>query len=138
MSNSETTNRRRRSERGSAGAKFLVVITVVMLIAHAGFNFVPVAYQAESIKQEMHSAIIQGISLPTNRGNPANMVKARLTQLAVNEQLPPAFIDVKDVNNTLTARVAYTKDVSVLPFGMYTYHYRFDHTATPTGFLMKQ
>lgn len=127
----------RHNERGSAGAKFLVVMAVIILIAHAGFNFVPVAYQAETVKQEMHTAILQGLSLPSNR-NPADIIKNRLSQVAVNEQLPPAYIDVKQVNNVLTARVAYTQDVSILPFGIYTYHYYFDHTATPTGFLMKQ
>lgn len=134
MSRSEKINRR---EQGSAGAKFLVVVVVIMLIAHAGFNYVPVAYQAETVKQEMHTAILQGLSLPVNR-NPHDMIKERLNKVAVNEQLPPTFIDVKQVNNVLSARVVYTKDVRVLPFGIYTYHYHFDHTATPTGFLMKQ
>jgi hypothetical protein len=34
----------RPSERGGAAAKFLIIAVVLGLIAHAGFNFVPVAY----------------------------------------------------------------------------------------------
>jgi D-ornithine 4,5-aminomutase subunit beta len=32
---------------------------------------------------------------------------------------------------------AYSKKVGLLPFGIYTYTYQFDHVAVPTGFLLK-
>jgi hypothetical protein len=35
------------------------------------------------------------------------------------------------------ARVYYSKPIAVLPLGLYTYNYEFDHTATPTGFMVK-
>jgi len=48
-----------------------------------------------------------------------------------------AFIEVKIVNAVIQARVAYSRQAEILPLGLYTYNYEFDHTATPTGFLMK-
>ena len=52
------------SERGSAGVKFLIVLSVMALAANAGFNYVPVVYEAESFKTEMQTAVVQGLALP--------------------------------------------------------------------------
>ena len=37
----------RESERGSAGVKFVLVLAALVLVANAGYNYVPVAYNAE-------------------------------------------------------------------------------------------
>ncbi len=128
----------RESERGSAGIKFLIIFTVIVLAANAGFNYVPVAYGAESLQAEMEAAVLQGLALP-GKLNPAENVKVRL-QKAVQENGIPAnaLIDVRQSGNMLSAHISYTKEVNILPFGIYKYAYRFDHTATPTGFLIKQ
>lgn len=126
----------RESERGSAGVKFVVVLGGLLLLAHAAFNYVPVAYSAESIKTDMQTAVVQGLALP-GKLNPVENVKARIAQSATKNEAPPnVFIDVKQNGNAITARVVYSKPVSLLPFGIFTYTYTFDHTATPTGFLM--
>ena len=130
--------RDRRGERGSAGVKFAIFLTGLILAAHAGYNYVPVAYDAESMKTEMSTAVLQGLALP-GKLNPVDNVKAKLQRAAQINQLPPdTVIDVKQNGNVITAHVIYTKPVSILPFGMYNYNYQFDHTATPTGFLLKQ
>lgn len=129
----------RQAERGSAGVKFVIVLSVLILSVHAGYNYVPVAYQAESLKSDMQTAVVQGIALP-GKMNPLDNVKVRVAQAMKSNDAPAdAFLNVtQQANNVIQARVAYTKGVSILPFGIYTYQYQFDHTATPTGFLLKQ
>jgi len=128
----------RESERGSAGVKFVIAIVVIVLVANAGLNYVPVAYNAESLKTDMSTAVLQGIAMP-GRMNPVDNVKGRIQKAIVNNGIPPeATLDVKQAGNAITARVTYSKDVNILPFGIYKYTYRFDQTVTPTGFLLKQ
>ena len=128
----------RESERGSAGVKFAITMAVIVLVGNAGYNYVPVAYEAESVKSEMGTAVLQGLALP-GKLNPVDNVKARLQKVFVENNVPPdVFMDVKAAGNALTARVIYTKQVNILPFGIYKYAYHFDHTATPSGFFLKQ
>ncbi len=130
--------RDRSSERGSAGIKFAIFLAVVILAGNAGFNYVPVAYQAESMKTEMSTAVLQGLAMP-GKMNPLDNVKARVQKAAQANDIPTdALINVAQVGTVIQAHVAYEKAVSVLPFGIYKYHYKFDHTATPTGFLLKE
>jgi hypothetical protein len=131
-------SKNRGSERGGASAKLLIVLMVLILIGNAGLNYVPVAYQAESFKQEMQTSVVQGLALPVNGGKPTEVIKAKLSRAARSNDLPvDAFVDVRQVNNVVQARVYYSKPVTILPLGIYTYDYEFDHTATPTGFLVK-
>ena len=64
----------RESERGSAGTKFAITLTVILLVANAGYNYVPVAYEAETIRTEMQTAVLQGFSLP-GKLSPADNIK---------------------------------------------------------------
>lgn len=128
----------RSSERGSAAVKFAIVLTAIILIAHAGYNYVPAAYQAESMRTEMSTAVMQGLALP-GRMNPVDNVKARIQKAAVVNEIPTdAVITVTQQGNMINARVVYEKSINLLPFGIYKYQYKFDNTATPTGFLLKQ
>lgn len=130
--------RDRSSERGSAGVKFVIFLAVLFLAANAGYNYVPIAYDAESMKTEMSTAVVQGLALP-GKLNPVDNVKAKIQRAAQINGVPAdALIDVKQNGNVITAHVAYSKPVNILPFGIYKYNYQFDHTATPTGFLLKQ
>jgi hypothetical protein len=129
--------RLRKSERGSAGVKFLLVGVVLFLIGHAGCNYIPVAYQGESYKQEMHTAVLQGTALPSTK-NPVGVVKDRLLRSARENGLPEdALIEVKQVNNAIQAHVRYSTQIDMLPFGLYKREYLFDQTVIPSGFLMK-
>lgn len=132
------TAKNRESERGSAGVKFVAVFAVILLVAHAGYNYVPIAYEAESVKTDMNTAVLQGMALPGKLSIVDN-VKARIQKtLTVNNVPADAILEVKQAGNSLSARVAYSKQINLLPFGIYKYTYTFDHTATPTGFLLKQ
>ena len=136
----EMKNREYKSngERGGASVKFLVILTVLFLIGNAAYNYIPIAYEGQDFRQEMETAVVQGMALPGNV-DVVGTIKAKLKRAAAADELPPdAFIEVKLVNGISQARVAYTKQVKLLPFGIYNYTYRFDHTAIPTGFITKQ
>lgn len=129
---------KRERERGSAGVKFLAVFAVILMVANAGYNYLPVAYNAESLKAEMSTAVLQGIAMP-GKINPVDNVKVRIQRAMQQNDIPAdATMDVKQAGNALTAHVVYTKDVNILPFGIFKYHYHFDEVVTPTGFLLKQ
>ena len=43
----------RSTERGSANLKFLIVMTIIVAAAYAGYLYVPVAYNAHTFKELM-------------------------------------------------------------------------------------
>lgn len=128
----------RHSEKGSAKVKFALVLIALFLIGHAGYNFIPVAYEGQNFKQEMQTAVVQGMAVPPGM-TMNDAVRARLQRAALHNQLPAnTSIEVKQVNNVIQAHVIYSRQVDLLPFGLFKYNYEFDHTATPTGFLLKE
>lgn len=131
-------HKERLSERGEAGMKLLIILVVLYLVGNAGYNFIPIAYQSENFKQEMQTAVIQGMALPPVGVTPADHIKNKILKAARENNIPDdAIINVKNNKGVLYAQVIYTKKVSVLPFGVYDYSFQFDHTAVPTGYLMK-
>ena len=127
----------RPSERGSAGIKFLIVFVVIIVAANAGYNYVPVAYAGESFKQEMQTSVVNGMAMP-GRMSPVDYVKNRIQKAILDNELPQdTVLEVKQVGSSVQAHAAYSQRVPILPFGLYTYTYHFDHTAVPTGFLLK-
>lgn len=128
----------RKSERGGAGVKALIVIALLALAFNALVNYVPVAYNGANLKEEMQTVVVQGSALPAANQKPTDVVKNRLKKVLADNDIPTdAFVEVKQNGGVIQARVAYAKQVSMLPFGIYKYNYQFDHTATPAGFLMK-
>lgn len=132
-------NKTRHNERGGAGVKLTIILVILFLVAHGGYNYVPVAYSAESFKSEMYTAVVQGLAMPGRGMTPVDAVRERVKRAAKSNDIPEdAVMDVKMVNKVVQAHVVYTKSVDILPLGIYTYDYHFDHTATPTGFLLKE
>ena len=130
--------RDRSSERGGAGVKFLFVFIVLALIAHAGFNYVPVAYEAASFRQEMDTAVVKALGAQ-GRIKPMDVVQASINKASREYQIPDeAIVEIEPVNGVVQARVTYTRQVNMLPFGLYKYKYDFDYTARPTGYLLKE
>jgi hypothetical protein len=124
-------------ERGGAGVKFLIALCIVVLIGNAALNYVPVAYDAGNFKQEMETTVVQALAMP-GTVKPVDVVKNRITRAAKEDNIPAdMWLEVKPNGNIIQARVVYTKQVALLPFGMWNYAYHFDHTATPQGFLVK-
>lgn len=130
--------RDRRSERGGASVKFLIIFVVLVLVAHAGYNYVPVAYEGASLRQEMDTAVVKGLAAAGNI-KPLDVVTAHVTRAATDNRVPSdAVIEIKPVGGYVNAHVSYQKKVNMLPFGIYKYTYAFDYTATPKGYLLKE
>ncbi len=130
--------RNRERQRGSASSKLLIVVAVLALIAHAGINYIPVAYEGATLRQEMDTAVVRGLAA-TGQMKPVDTVKASMQRALSDYTLPPeTFVEIKPEGKMITARVVYTKPVNILPFGIYKYNYEFDYTAQPAGYLMKQ
>jgi len=128
----------RSSEQGSAAIKFMLVFLVLALTANAGFNYVPIAYQGASFKQEMDTAVVRGLGA-SGRIKPLEAVQASIKKASFDYDIPAeAFVEIKPVNGVVEAHVIYTRQVSMLPFGLYNYDYNFDYLAKPTGYLLKQ
>jgi hypothetical protein len=134
-----TINKRdKHSERGEGKLKLFIFLLIVFLIGWAGYNYIPVVYQAQSFKQEMDAAILQALGLPSVSGDPVAWTRQRLVKTGQEYNIPEdAIIDVKRTQNGqgVEATVKFKRSVSLLPF--YTYEYEFDYTAKPTGFLTK-
>ena len=97
------------SEKGSAKVKLVAVLVFLFLVGHAGFNYVPVAYEGESFKQDMQTAVVQGMAVPSGI-TIADMVKGKLQRAMTSNNIPPdAFVQVKQTQNSVQAHVAYTK-----------------------------
>jgi len=127
----------RHSERGSAGTKFVIILLALVLIAHAGFNYIPVAYSAENFKQEMQTAVVNGMAVPSTV-KPVDNVRIRIERAAADNDIPKDMVlEVKMNTQTVVAHAVYSKKVNMLPFGMYVYEYKFDYTAIPSGYLLK-
>lgn len=128
----------RPSERGSAAIKFLSIALVLALVGNAGINYIPVAYEGASLKQEMDTAVVKGLATGP-RMNPVDVVKASLQKAIYDNNVPAdAFVEVKQTPGAVQAHVVYTKQVSMLPFGIYNYKYNFNYVAVPTGYLLKE
>lgn len=132
----ESTNYRRH-ERGGAGVKLLLVGLAIFLVGFAAYNYIPTAYEAQNFKQDMDGAMLQASAAITGI-SPVDNLKSKLLKAAANNNLPAnSYIEVKENNGKLQARVYYVKNISLLPFGLFNYKYQFDYTASPAGFLFK-
>jgi hypothetical protein len=132
------TNNRKSSETGSAQVKLVAILVALFLVGYAAYNYIPIAYEGESFKQDMQTAVVQGMATP-NGMTMTDMVKGKLQKAMYSNNIPPdAIVQITQTSNSVQAHVTYSKKVTMLPFGLYKYNYNFDYTATPTGFLMKQ
>jgi hypothetical protein len=118
-------------EEGGTKAFALVALTLVFLAGYAGWNYLPAIYQVESFKAEMPNTIMQVMALPHGTDEPlANKVKMRLRTLGNDNGVPAnALIEVTESGRSIKAHVKFTREVNILPFGIYKYQYQFDNTA---------
>jgi predicted negative regulator of RcsB-dependent stress response len=125
------------NQKGSAVAKFVIVLFVLILVSYAGYNYISALYESQALESEIQTAVLQGSAQAGQKA--IDIPKARIERVVKEYNLPQdTYIEVKVVNNLVQARVYYKKKVSLLPFGMWDYEYVFDKTITPTGYLTKQ
>jgi len=119
-----------RDEIGGTKLYGLVALAVLFLLVHAGYNYLPVVYQLENFKSEMKGATMRVLTMPHGAESLADKLKKQI-RLAGNDNGVPAnaVIEVTEVNNSLKAHVRFTKEVNLLPFGLFRYRYEFDNTS---------
>ena len=119
----------RTSERGSARLKLIVVLAIIAMVAYAGYQFIPVAYQAYQFKDLMQHDVDTAVAL----GRPTSWIKEQLTKSAVEYGVPAdAVITPADQDNRMEVRVQYTQPIE---FPGFVYNYEFDHTVKSATFL---
>ena len=119
----------RRSERGGARLKFIIVVTVIAAVAYAGYQFIPVAYQAYQIKDLMQHEVDTAIAL----GQPTSWIRDQLVKSSPEYGIPAdAIITPTQQDNRMEVRVQYTQPIE---FPGFVYNYQFDHTAKSATFL---
>jgi hypothetical protein len=132
------TERDRSSERGGAGVKFLLVALVLVLAANAGYNYIPVAYEGATLRQEMDTAVVKGLAA-SGQMKPLEVVRSSVERAVRANNVPPdAVVDIRPAGKVVQAHIVYTKDVAMLPFGIYKYKYNFNYLATPNGYLLQE
>jgi hypothetical protein len=121
-----------RGQQGGTKVYALVALLVLFSLIHAGWNYIPAAYQSESFKSEMHNIIVQVQAAPHGTSEPlTDKLKKRLRMVASENGVPGnALIEVTEAGSNMKARVKFTRQVDILPFGLYKYQYQFDNTAT--------
>lgn len=121
----------RKSERGSARLKFLVVVIMIGAVAYAGYMYVPVAYNAYLFKDLMQQKANAAVGL----GHPPTWVKEQLVKSAPDYNIP-SDVEISSAvqDKRLEVRAQYSMPIQ---FPGYTYQYNFDHTVKSTDFLLK-
>lgn len=122
-------NKMRKSERGSARLKFLIVVAIIGIVAYAGYQFIPIAYQAYQIKDLMQHDVDTAVAL----GHPTSWIKEQLVKSGPEYGIPAdAVITPAQEDNRMEVRVQYSQPIE---FPGFTYNYEFDHTAKSATFL---
>jgi hypothetical protein len=121
----------RASEQGGARLKFLIVIAIIAAAVYAGFQFIPVAYQAYRLRDLMQNEVDTAAAM----GKPPSWVKDQLVKSSTDYGIPPdATIEPQSQDNRVEVKVRFTKPIE---FPGYVYLYEFDHTAKSGTFLTK-
>ena len=119
----------RSTERGSANLKFLIVMTIIVTSAYAGYLYVPVAYNAHTFKEVMQHYV----DVASAEGKPPSWAAEQLATTFNEYNVPPdAVVSSALRNNRIEIRVQFVRPVQ---FPGYTYNYEFDQTVKSTAFL---
>ena len=129
----------KKNQRGSAGTNFLLVVITLFLGGHAAYNYVPIAYSGEDLKQRMHERVLYCYASPNTPDCQPEQMKIKLKHFCSINDAPDCLIKVdKTSDGAPRAHISYAKQVNMLPFGLYKYNYQFNHIEQPVGFLTKQ
>lgn len=119
----------RASEQGGARLKFLIVAAIIVVVAYAGYQFIPVAYQAYQLKDLMQHDVDTAAAM----GKPPAWVKEQLVKSSADYGIPAdAVIEPQQQGNRMEVRVAFKQPIE---FPGFVYSYEFDHTAKSGTFL---
>ncbi len=137
--NSKNVSETRRGERGEGQLKVVIFLAAVFLGGYAGFQYIPVAYNGATLKQEMQTIVDQSSAIPAAQSNMVGWVQRKLESTLPAYGVPKnAALEVQTIEGAgVTASLKYTAQVDILPFGLYTYPYEFKNTVSTSGMLTK-
>jgi len=120
----------RRSERGGARLKFLIVAAIIGSMAYAGYQLIPVFYRDYQIKDLMQN----DVNTAANLGKPASWIKDQLVKNSEEYGIPADAIITpqQQQDNRMEVRVQFTLPVE---FPGFVYNHEFDYTAKSATFL---
>ncbi|MEP6743071.1 MAG: hypothetical protein ABJB61_11275 [bacterium] len=119
----------KKSQRGSARLKFILVMAIIASVAYIGYMFLPVLYQAYLFKDLMQ----HNVDVASAQGYQPAWVKDQLVKSAPEYGVPAdAVINPTQRDNRIEVTVQFVKPIE---FPGYTYQYNFDYTAKSTAFL---
>lgn len=126
VSRTACVSHERQGERGGTRLKFLIVITILAAVAYAGYQFIPIAYQAYLFKDVMQQKVDRAAAM----GLPPDSVVTELKASARQYDVPPnAEVKAGTRDGRMEATVRFTKPV---PLIFYTYLYEFNNTVKST------
>lgn len=112
----------KNGQAGGARLKFLIILTILILAAYSGYQYIPVAIHAYWLKDLMQ----QTVNIAAVQQKPIESVRQQLREQALEHGAPPdVSITVEPQQSRMQARVQFTKPIK---FPLYTYDYEFDHT----------
>lgn len=112
----------RIGERGNSRVKFLIIMSLVVITAFVGYQYVPVRFQAERYKDFMQEAVNKGAAL----SKPSDVIKEQLIKSGTEYGVPAnALVTLEEHEGVLQARVQFKRPI---PLFVYTYEYQFDET----------
>ena len=120
----------RKSERGGARLKFLIVVVILGSVAYAGYQFLPVFYRDYQIKDLMQT----DVDTAANLGKPASWIKDQLLKNSDEYGIPADAIITPELqqDKRMEVRVQFTLPIE---FPGFVYNHEFDHTAKSSTFL---
>ncbi len=119
----------RRSERGGARLKFVVVVAIIGIVAYVCYQCIPVFYQAYQIKDLMKHEVDTAVAL----GKPTSWITEQVLRQGPDYGLPKdAVISPAMQDSRVELRVQYRRPIE---FPGFVYNYDFDYTAKSSNFL---
>ena len=120
---------RRATEHGGSRFNFILVMAVIAIAAYAGYQYVPVAYQASQLKVFMKDTVDNAVVTDKNAAWAEDQLRRNLKNYGAPET---ALITVAAREAHLEAHVEYSVPIPLL---VTTYEYKFDHTARSAGVM---
>ncbi|MEO6393394.1 MAG: hypothetical protein ABIP75_16215 [Pyrinomonadaceae bacterium] len=126
----------RRSELGGSRITLTIVLVVLALSIFAGYNFIPIAFADSDIKTQLQTIATNAVILPasTTGNNQINWTTTELNHLAQQYEIPTEAFKAEMSGPAVKCTIKLKRKIPILPFGIYTYEYDFNFSATSAGY----
>jgi hypothetical protein len=125
----ENYRARRATEHGGSRFNFLLTIVIIAVVGYAGYQYVPVAYQASQLKVAIQDAVDKAVVTDKNAAWAEDQIRRTLPTYGAP---PDALVTVANREARLEAHVEYTVPIPLL---VTTHEYKFNHTARSANLM---